>query len=223
VSRSLTAIRLQPANAVVGRASESLSIALLAFQIGRWSRAEIWLAPQISPRQGFRDELGESGSGSRAHVGAGPINVVLIGRTREVRARAILGLTATIAVKVVQASPPRVVRAPFLYSIGSVDNSYTPADRQPAAGPTALRAGKQGWSMGNPDNSTDISGSDPARRTALAEATNALEAPWLKPSSARRLAKMPTDPMSRLPLDLRPWARRTARQRRCSRLEASAS
>jgi hypothetical protein len=36
-------------------------------------------------------------------------------------------------------------------------------------------------------------------------------------------AKMPTSPMSRLRLDLRPGARRTAGQRRCSRLEASAS
>jgi len=35
-------------------------------------------------------------------------------------------------------------------------------------------AGKQGWAMGNPDSSTD---SDHARRTALAEAANVLEAP----------------------------------------------
>ena len=33
---------------------------------------------------------------------------------------------AIITVKVVQASPLPVVRAPFLYSSGSVDNSYTP-------------------------------------------------------------------------------------------------
>jgi hypothetical protein len=38
---------------------------------------------------------------------------------------------AIIAVKGVQASPSRVVRASFLYSIGSVDNSYTPATQQP--------------------------------------------------------------------------------------------
>jgi hypothetical protein len=40
------------------------------------------------------------------------------------------------------------------------------------------RAEKQGWTVGNADDSTDIAGSDPARRTVLAEATNALEAPW---------------------------------------------
>jgi hypothetical protein len=53
-----------------------------------------------------------------------------------------------IAVKVVQASPPKVVRALILYSIVSVDNSYTPADQQPAAGPTALCGREAGLDHG---------------------------------------------------------------------------
>jgi hypothetical protein len=56
----------------------------------------------------------------------------LAGLIRSVRAtydplRAELGEpVAIITVKVVQASPLPVVRAPFLYFSGSVDNSYTP-------------------------------------------------------------------------------------------------
>jgi hypothetical protein len=56
----------------------------------------------------------------------------LAGLIRRVRAtydpsRAELGEpVAIITVKVVQASPLPVVRALFLYSSGSVDNSYTP-------------------------------------------------------------------------------------------------
>ena len=44
---------------------------------------------------------------------------------------------AIIAVQRVQASPSRVVRAPFLYWIGSVDNSCTPATQQPIASRSA--------------------------------------------------------------------------------------
>jgi hypothetical protein len=115
--------------------------------------------------------LGENGSGSRAHVGAGPINVVLIGRTRKVRARAILGLTAMIAVKVVQASPPRWCGHGFFIPLARliIRTRLLLTSQRQARRPRA--AGKQGWTMGNPDNSTDISDSDHARRTAL-------EAPW---------------------------------------------
>jgi hypothetical protein len=46
-----------------------------------------------------------------------------------------LGMTvATIAVKGVQASLPSVVRASFIYSIGSVDNSCAPAIQKPVTG-----------------------------------------------------------------------------------------
>lgn len=52
--------------------------------------------------------------------------------------RTDLGATiAIIAVQRVPASPSKVVRAPFLYSIGSVDNSYTPAIQQPIASRSA--------------------------------------------------------------------------------------